>query len=49
MSNEQFGTLFDDADRVRRRFGEDIAPKMPRPCLPEREDQHAPNCPHRAR
>jgi type I restriction enzyme R subunit len=26
--NEQFGTLFDDADRVARRFGEDIAPKV---------------------
>jgi type I restriction enzyme R subunit len=26
--NEQFGTLFDDADRVARRFREDIAPKV---------------------
>jgi type I restriction enzyme R subunit len=26
--NEQFGTLFEDADRVARRFREDIAPKV---------------------
>ena len=44
--NEQFGTLFDDADRVARRIREDIAPKVA--ADPAYQNAKA-NTPHTAR
>jgi type I restriction enzyme, R subunit len=48
--NDQFGTLFTDADRVAKRIKDDIAPKSGlRSSIPERQAEHAEHGTYRTR